>query len=94
MELEAREKKEIERDDMEEETIVQSEGPVGTILPWTQQLTFQGVVASIVIGMAYSVIAMKLNLTTWDCSSSQCLCCSPRVRDHPNLDEPAQEGRI
>ncbi|KAM0981938.1 hypothetical protein ACFX1T_014851 [Malus domestica] len=78
MELEAREKKEIERDDMEEETIVQSEGPVGTILPWTQQLTFQGVVASIVIGMAYSVIAMKLNLTTWDCSSSQCLCCSPR----------------
>ncbi|CAN6585789.1 unnamed protein product [Malus baccata var. baccata] len=80
MELEAREKKEIERDDMEEETIVQSEGPVGTILPWTQQLTFQGVVASIVIGMAYSVIAMKLNLKTWDCSSSQCLCCSPRVR--------------
>ncbi|KAM1515919.1 hypothetical protein ACFXTH_014943 [Malus domestica] len=64
MELEAREKKEIERDDMEEETIVQSEGPVGTILPWTQQLTFRGVVASIVIGMVYSVIAMKLNLTT------------------------------
>ncbi|XP_009358702.1 metal-nicotianamine transporter YSL1 [Pyrus x bretschneideri] len=64
MELEPRGKKEVERDDMEEDTIVQSEGPIGTILPWTEQLTVRGVVASIVIGTVYSVIAMKLNLTT------------------------------
>ncbi|TQE10236.1 hypothetical protein C1H46_004208 [Malus baccata] len=64
MELEPREKKEVERDDMEEDTIVQPEGPVGTILPWTEQLTVRGVVASIVIGTVFSVIAMKLNLTT------------------------------
>ncbi|CAN6578813.1 unnamed protein product [Malus baccata var. baccata] len=64
MELEPRDKKEVERDDMEEDTIVQPEGPVGTILPWTEQLTVRGVVASIVIGTVFSVIAMKLNLTT------------------------------
>ncbi|CAN6713334.1 unnamed protein product [Malus baccata var. baccata] len=64
MELEPREKKEVERDDMEEDTIVQPDGPVGTILPWTEQLTVRGVVASIVIGTVFSVIAMKLNLTT------------------------------
>ncbi|KAM1376779.1 metal-nicotianamine transporter YSL1-like [Malus sylvestris] len=64
MELEPREKKEVERDDMEEDTIVHPEGLVGTILPWTEQLTVRGVVASIVIGTVFSVIAMKLNLTT------------------------------
>lgn len=63
LDLEAREKKEIEREDMEEETI-EPEGPTGRIDPWTEQLTVRGVIASIVIGMVYSVIAMKLNLTT------------------------------
>lgn len=63
MDLEAREKKEIEREDMEEETI-EPEGSTGRIAPWTEQLTVRGVIASIVIGMVYSVIAMKLNLTT------------------------------
>ncbi|XP_019160572.1 PREDICTED: metal-nicotianamine transporter YSL1-like isoform X2 [Ipomoea nil] len=32
--------------------------------PWTKQITVRGVVASAVIGCIYSVIAMKLNLTT------------------------------
>ncbi|ONI07587.1 hypothetical protein PRUPE_5G129100 [Prunus persica] len=64
MDLEAREKKEIEREDMEDETVIEPEELAGTILPWTEQITVRGVVASIVIGMVYSVIAMKLNLTT------------------------------
>lgn len=63
MDLEAREKKEIEREDMEQETI-ETEESTGRIEPWTEQLTVRGVIASIVIGMVYSVIAMKLNLTT------------------------------
>lgn len=63
MDLEAREKKEIEREDMEQETI-EPEESTGRIEPWTEQLTVRGVIASIVIGMVYSVIAMKLNLTT------------------------------
>lgn len=32
--------------------------------PWTRQLTVRGVTVSIIIGSIYSVIAMKLNLTT------------------------------
>ncbi|KAI7738137.1 hypothetical protein M8C21_014546, partial [Ambrosia artemisiifolia] len=32
--------------------------------PWTKQITVRGVVASIVLGSIYTVIAMKLNLTT------------------------------
>lgn len=34
------------------------------IPPWTKQITFRGVIASILIGIVYSVIVMKLNLTT------------------------------
>lgn len=64
MDLEAREKKEIEREDVEDKTVIEPEELAGTILPWTEQITVRGVVASIVIGMVYSVIAMKLNLTT------------------------------
>lgn len=32
--------------------------------PWTKQITFRGIIASILIGIVYSVIVMKLNLTT------------------------------
>ncbi|KAI3501497.1 hypothetical protein L1887_29368 [Cichorium endivia] len=32
--------------------------------PWTKQITVRGIVASIIIGCIYSIIAMKLNLTT------------------------------
>ena len=32
--------------------------------PWRKDITVRGIVASLVIGTMYSVIAMKLNLTT------------------------------
>lgn len=37
---------------------------VKRIPPWTRQITIRGIVASLVIGVIYSVIVMKLNLTT------------------------------
>lgn len=37
---------------------------VKRIPPWTKQITFRGIIASILIGIVYSVIVMKLNLTT------------------------------
>lgn len=54
--------KEKEREDMEE-VHEETEGS-RTIQPWTQQITVRGVIVSILIGTVYSVIAMKLNLTT------------------------------
>lgn len=35
-----------------------------SIPPWKSQLTFRGIFASLIIGIIYSVIVMKLNLTT------------------------------
>lgn len=32
--------------------------------PWTKHMTIRGIIASLVIGVMYSVIVMKLNLTT------------------------------
>ncbi|KAJ6426377.1 hypothetical protein OIU84_022065 [Salix udensis] len=65
---EAKEKKEIEREEMEMEmdqveTQDESEG-LRRPQPWTQQITGRGFIASILIGAIYSVIVMKLNLTT------------------------------
>ncbi|KAL3521690.1 hypothetical protein ACH5RR_019839 [Cinchona calisaya] len=37
---------------------------VKRIPPWTNQITIRGIIASIMIGIIYSVIVMKLNLTT------------------------------
>ncbi|KAF7816654.1 Metal-nicotianamine transporter YSL3 [Senna tora] len=37
---------------------------VKRIAPWTKQITIRGVVASLFIGIIYSMIVMKLNLTT------------------------------
>lgn len=37
---------------------------VKRIPSWTKQITFRGIIASIMIGIIYSVIVMKLNLTT------------------------------
>ncbi|KDP30688.1 hypothetical protein JCGZ_16395 [Jatropha curcas] len=37
---------------------------VTRIAPWTKQITIRGVIASLAIGIIYSVIVMKLNLTT------------------------------
>lgn len=65
---EAKEKKEIEREDNQSEGVAgdQYELPEGSkrFQPWTQQITVRGIVVSIIIGTMYSVIAMKLNLTT------------------------------
>lgn len=35
-----------------------------SIPPWKEQITIRGIVASILIGIIYSIIVMKLNLTT------------------------------
>lgn len=53
----------IERDDLEE--LQNGADEVRRRLqPWKKQITVRGVIASIFIGSIYSVIIMKLNLTT------------------------------
>ena len=57
--------KEIEnigREDIEEAPVVPDD--MSRIAPWPRQITIRGLVASILIGAIYSVIVMKLNLTT------------------------------
>lgn len=53
----------FEREDGVEENGGEPED-LNRIIPWTRQITIRGLVASIVIGTIYSVIVMKLNLTT------------------------------
>ncbi|KAE8055062.1 hypothetical protein FH972_011929 [Carpinus fangiana] len=63
---EAKEKKEIEREEFEKlpaDNEPDHQGPK-RIQPWTQQITARGIVVSIIIGSMYSIIAMKLSLTT------------------------------
>ncbi|PSS04483.1 Metal-nicotianamine transporter like [Actinidia chinensis var. chinensis] len=52
----------VEREDLEEVTDEREE--VKRIPPWKKQITIRGIFASLVIGVIYSVIVMKLNLTT------------------------------
>ncbi|KAJ9173773.1 hypothetical protein P3X46_016878 [Hevea brasiliensis] len=59
---EAKEKKEIENEDMEE-TQYEAE-KLERAQPWTKQITIRGLLVSVVIGAIYSVITMKLNLST------------------------------
>ncbi|EOY23906.1 YELLOW STRIPE like 1 isoform 3 [Theobroma cacao] len=59
---EVKEKKENQRDNLEERQ-QETEGS-RIIQPWTKQITVRGFIVSILIGTIYSVIAMKLNLTT------------------------------
>ncbi|KAM7504909.1 hypothetical protein LguiB_003813 [Lonicera macranthoides] len=54
--------KEIERENFEEARSQPED--VKRIPPWTKHITIRGIVASLVIGVIYSVIVMKLNLTT------------------------------
>lgn len=61
---ESKESNEIQREDLEEVMRQQLTEEVKRIPPWTRQITIRGIVASIVIGIIYSVIVMKLNLTT------------------------------
>ncbi|KAG6688189.1 hypothetical protein I3842_11G112300 [Carya illinoinensis] len=61
---EAKEKKEIEREDLGgHEPFEKPEGSK-EIQPWRNQITIRGLVVSVMIGTMYSVIAMKLTLTT------------------------------
>jgi len=65
MNMNMEEMKEIERvggEGMEE--VRDEPEDIKRIAPWTQQITVRGIVASIAIGIIYSVIVMKLNLTT------------------------------
>lgn len=65
MNMNMEEMKEIERvggEGMEE--VRDEPEDIKRIAPWTQQITVRGIVASIAIGIIYSVVVMKLNLTT------------------------------
>lgn len=66
MEERAKEKQEIERgNDMEEGEAAETlTGDLKAIPSWKEQISFRGLLASLVIGIVYSVIVMKLNLTT------------------------------
>jgi len=59
---EVKDKYENQGEDLE---VVHREGEGSRIIqPWTKQITVRGVIVSILIGTIYSVIAMKINLTT------------------------------
>ncbi|KAJ6976506.1 metal-nicotianamine transporter YSL3-like isoform X1 [Populus alba x Populus x berolinensis] len=65
MNMNMEEMKEIERVGGEAMEEVRDEPEdIKRIAPWTKQITVKGIVASIAIGIIYSVIVMKLNLTT------------------------------
>lgn len=51
-----------EREDIEE--IREAPEDAKRIAPWQRQITIRGLIASLAIGIIYSVIVMKLNLTT------------------------------
>ncbi|GMH18315.1 hypothetical protein Nepgr_020156 [Nepenthes gracilis] len=54
--------REIEGEDFEENCNETED--MKRVPPWTKQITVRGMLASLVIGVIYSVIVMKLNLTT------------------------------
>ena len=62
-----REAQEMESENFEEQCKNEQEDLDNTtrrLPPWTKQITIRGIMASILIGVIYSVIVMKLNLTT------------------------------
>ncbi|XP_077248474.1 YELLOW STRIPE like 1 [Tasmannia lanceolata] len=59
---EAKEKSEIENTDIEDRQGMQEDAT--RIPPWSKQITIRGLVASFIIGVIFSIIVMKLNLTT------------------------------
>ena len=52
----------VEREDLEEMNNEAEE--LKRIAPWMKQITIRGLIASLLIGIIYSVIVMKLKLTT------------------------------
>jgi len=57
------EEREIENHHIEEGQVPMDE-ELNRIAPWRKQITVRGLIASLIIGVIYSVIVMKLNLTT------------------------------
>ncbi|KAK9665184.1 hypothetical protein RND81_14G096000 [Saponaria officinalis] len=55
---------EVERENNEEQNEENIEEEIKRLPPWTKQVTIRGIIASIIIGVIYSVIVTKLNLTT------------------------------
>lgn len=53
---------EIDGEELEQPRDTEEE--IKRIPPWTKQITVRGIIASIAIGIIYSVIVMKLNFTT------------------------------
>jgi OPT oligopeptide transporter protein len=67
--MEADFSKQIHTDEIEKTSADIESEPVDSIefrrlQPWSKQITVRGIVASLFIGVMYSVIVMKLNLTT------------------------------
>lgn len=62
MDNDAVESIQIQREDSKE--IRNATEEIKRIAPWRKQLTIRGLVASLLIGIIYSIIVMKLNLTT------------------------------
>ena len=52
----------FDREDVEEVTFQPDD--VSRIAPWKKQITIRGLITSVLIGIIYSVIVTKLNLTT------------------------------
>ncbi|XP_008803948.2 probable metal-nicotianamine transporter YSL9 [Phoenix dactylifera] len=61
---ESKEMPEIEKSQDLEEPMEAEAGELKRVPPWSTQITLRGLVASLAIGVMYSVIVMKLNLTT------------------------------
>lgn len=53
----------IERENVEQNGVGGSV-EMNRLPPWKEQITFRGLVSSVIIGIIYSVIVQKLNLTT------------------------------
>ncbi|GAV89613.1 OPT domain-containing protein [Cephalotus follicularis] len=63
--MQEEEMNEIRRDETENSDEIREEPEeMKRIAPWTKQITVRGLVASVAIGIIYSIIVMKLNLTT------------------------------
>lgn len=63
-ELKENERMNNERENFELDQITDQQGEIKRTPPWTKHITIRGLFASLAIGVIYSVIVMKLNLTT------------------------------
>ncbi|KAM7268669.1 hypothetical protein ACFE04_010835 [Oxalis oulophora] len=57
-------KRNIDESDDFEEQVREEPEDLKRIAPWQKQITLRGLIASVGIGIVYSMIVMKLNLTT------------------------------